>query len=60
VQGSWWRDEEGVERGAVVVLLLAMICAAVLLILETRGLTLMVDEWNWGFADRTSLGLHAL
>jgi hypothetical protein len=58
VQGSWWGDEESVERRVIAVLLLAMICAAVLLILETGGLTLMVDEWNWGFADRTSFDLH--
>lgn len=40
-------------------LVLAMVAAATLLLLETRGLTLLVDEWSWGYAARTNLDLHA-
>jgi hypothetical protein len=48
-----------VGRLAVAALVLAMACAAALLIWESRGLTLMVDEWSWGFGARTNLDLHA-
>jgi hypothetical protein len=36
-----------------------MACAAALLIWESRGLTLLLDEWSWGFGGRTNLDLHA-
>lgn len=36
-----------------------MAAAAVLLLAETRGLTLLVDEWSWGYAGRTASDLHA-
>ncbi len=36
-----------------------MAISAALLIWEARGLTLMVDEWGWGYAARTNLDLHA-
>lgn len=53
------RDRWDLDRLAVVGLLVAMAAAATLLLFETRGLTLLVDEWKWGFADRTDLDLHA-
>jgi hypothetical protein len=46
-------------RWAVAGLLLAMACAAALLIWESRGLTLLLDEWSWGFGGRTNFDLHA-
>ncbi|HEY6551485.1 MAG TPA: hypothetical protein VIY71_09840 [Solirubrobacterales bacterium] len=39
--------------------MLAMACAAALLIWEDRGLTLLLDEWSWGFGGRTNLDPHA-
>jgi hypothetical protein len=56
---AWWRDERSLAPFALGLLLVAMAAAAALLIWGTRGLTLLVDEWKWGFADRTSLDLHA-
>ena len=59
MRGAWWRDEKAVERLAIAGLVSAMAIAAVLLIWESRGFTLMIDEWGWGFAARTNLDLHA-
>jgi hypothetical protein len=36
-----------------------MVAAAALLLLETRGLTILIDEWTWGFGSRTNFDLHA-
>ncbi len=47
------------NRLAVLALLAAMAAAAALLLLETRGLTILIDEWTWGFGSRTNLDLHA-
>jgi hypothetical protein len=51
-------DRRSHDRLAIAILLFAMAVAAALLVWETRGLTLLVDEWKWGFAERTSLDLH--
>ncbi|HEX7245554.1 MAG TPA: hypothetical protein VF245_08325 [Solirubrobacterales bacterium] len=59
MSGAWWRESRDVERFALVGLAVAMVVAAVLLLAETRGLTLLVDEWSWGYAGRTDLDLHA-
>lgn len=59
MQEAWWRDERSLAPFAVGLLLVAMAAAAALLIWETRGLTLLVDEWKWGFGARTNLDLHA-
>jgi hypothetical protein len=59
VQEAWWRDERSLAPFAVGLLLVAMVVAAALLIWETRGLTLLVDEWGWGFSARTNFDLHA-
>lgn len=59
MQEAWWRDERSLAPFAVGLLLVAMAAAAALLIWETRGLTLLVDEWKWGFAERTNLDLHS-
>lgn len=40
-------------------LIVAMAAAAALLLAETRGLTLLIDEWSWGYSARTNLDLHA-
>jgi hypothetical protein len=48
-----------VERLAVAGLIVAMAAAAALLLLETRGLTLLIDEWSWGYGARTNFDLHA-
>ena len=57
--GPWRRESWDVERLAVVGLIAAMIAAAALLLIETRGLTLLIDEWSWGFSARTNFDLHA-
>lgn len=59
MSGAWWRDSRDAERLALVGLAVAMVAAAVLLVAETRGLTLLVDEWSWGFSGRTDLDLNA-
>jgi hypothetical protein len=59
VQEAWWRNERSLAPFAVGLLLVAMAAAAALLIWETRGLTLLIDEWKWGFGARTNLDLHA-
>lgn len=58
MQEAWWRDERSLAPFAVGLLLVAMAAAAALLIWESRGLTLLVDEWGWGFTARTNLDLH--
>lgn len=59
MRGAWPSNKEKLEWWAVAGLLLAMACAAALLIWEGRGLTLLLDEWSWGFGGRTNLDLHA-
>jgi hypothetical protein len=56
---TWRRESWDVERLAVAGLLFAMVAAAALLLLETRGLTILIDEWSWGYAGRTNFDLHA-
>jgi hypothetical protein len=48
------RRDDGLERLAVAGLLLAFAIAAALLIWEGRGLTLLADDWQFGFSARTS------
>lgn len=54
------RRDRGLERLAVAGLLLAMAIAAALLIWEGRGLTLLADDWPFGFSDRTSFNPTAI
>lgn len=56
---TWRRESWDVERLTVAGLLFAMLAAALLLLLETRGLTLLIDEWSWGYGGRTNFDLHA-
>jgi hypothetical protein len=53
------RDDERLERLAVIGLLLAMAIAAVFFVLEGHGLTLLIDDWSFGFASRTNFDLSA-
>jgi hypothetical protein len=46
-------------RLAVAGLVAAMTAAAVLLLLEGWGLTLLIDEWSFGYGSRTNLDLAA-
>ena len=59
MQRLWEREGWGVDRLAVAGLLAAMAAVAVLLLAETRGLTILIDEWSWGFGSRTNFDLHA-
>jgi len=54
------RRDHGLERLAVAGLLLAFAIAAGLLIWEGRGLTLLADDWLFGFSDRTSFDPAAI
>ncbi len=51
--GAGSRDH-GLERLAVAGLVLAFAIAAALLIWEGRGLSLLADDWQFGFSARTS------
>jgi hypothetical protein len=51
----WDRDRE--MRLAAVGLAVVLAIAAAFLIWEDRGLTLLIDEWNFGYAARTNLDL---
>lgn len=52
-------DSRGGRDLALVVLGCAMAASAALLVWETRGTTLAVDEWRFGFAERTDNTLSA-
>lgn len=52
-------DEEGLERLAISGLLFAMVAAIVFFVIEGRGLTLLVDDWSFGFAARTNFDASA-
>jgi len=53
VRAVWQRDDKTTRRIAVACLLAAMAIAAALLLIETRGLTLLFDEWDFGYSART-------
>ena len=53
------RDDERLERLAVLGLLIAIAIAIVFFVIEGRGLTLLVDDWSFGFASRTNFDLSA-
>lgn len=57
--GSQLFDSRGSRDLALAVLGCAMVASAALLIWETRGTTLAVDEWRFGFAERTDNTLSA-
>jgi hypothetical protein len=46
------------ERLGLAGLAVAMIAAAIFLFWETRGMTLGIDEWSFGYATRTGHSLH--
>lgn len=59
MRSAFWREDRDLDRLAIVALAAAMVIAAALLLLETRGLTILIDEWTWGFGSRTNSDLHA-
>jgi hypothetical protein len=59
MRNTFWRGKWELDRLAVIALSVAMLAAAALLLLETRGLTILIDEWTWGFGSRTNFDLHS-
>lgn len=49
---AWQGVREKEDRYAVIGLVLAMVAAAALLIWVTRGMTLAIDEWYFGYGTR--------
>ncbi len=59
MSSAWRRDSWDAERLAIAALIIAMVIAAIFFVLEGRGLTLLVDDWYFGFASRTDLDAAA-